>query len=169
MLNILVFALASTASLDTSVTPNDKVPSSAGSSQSGAHRITVSDAVRSFVIDVRVQFGDETLYNGPLHLAPGYVTTYSQILNDTPALICRGAERYPSTDKRALNIRLSQRHNTSEPIHVMVEVVRPAGLAGCAQAGTRTTRTEEWVDLGPNESVAMPGGNEGLGVSLPRR
>jgi hypothetical protein len=129
----------------------------------------VNDAVRSFEIDVRVQFGDETLYHGPLHLAPGYVTTYSQVLNDTPALICRGAERYQSTDRRALNIRLSQWHNTSEPIHVMVEFVRPAGLAGCAQGGTRTLRTEEWVDLGPNESVAMPGGKEGLGVYLSRR
>ena len=53
--------------------------------------------------------------------------------------------------------------------YVEPEFVRPAGLAGCAQGGTRTLRTEEWVDLGPNESVAMPGGKEGLGVYLSRR
>ena len=166
MLNFLALALASTAS--PTVTAKEMAPTAAGSFEGGSHRITVNDAVRSFVIDVKVQFGDEILYNGPLHLAPGYVTTYSQTLNETPALLCRGAERYHFTDKRSLNIRLSQWHNSSEPIHVMVEVVRPAGLAGCGQAGTRTARTEEWVDLGPNESVAMPG-DGGLGVFLARR
>ena len=171
MPSILAFALAS-------VVQSDFVPSraalatpgrsSAASPNAVARRSNVDEAIRSFVIDVRVEFGGETLYNGPLHLAPGFVTTYSEMLNETPALICRGSKRYQSRDKRALRIQLSQWRSASEPIHVMVEFVRPAGLAGCAQAGTRTARTEQWVNLGPSESVALPG-DGGLGVYLSRR
>lgn len=172
MLSTLIFVLASMAPLDPSAIRKEMValaPSAVSSPRTGAHRLNVNEATRSFVIDVKVTFEDEILYNGPLRLAPGFVTTYSQVLRETPALICRGGERYQSTDKRSLHIQLSQWHNESEPIHVMVEFVRPAGLAGCEGAGTRTARTEQWLDFGPRESVALPGGKEGLGVSLSRR
>lgn len=172
MLSALVFTLSSVPLLEGSKSPTEPVHLAAPSLRTPraiGKRYDVNDAVRSIVIDVRVEFGNETLYNGPLNLAPGFVTTYTQILNETPALICPGGERYQSTDKRALNIRLSQWHKASEPIQVIVEFVRPAGLAGCAQGGSRTLRTEQWVDLGPGERVDLSGGNEGLGVYLSRR
>ena len=127
----------------------------------------LDDAVRSFVVDVKVQFGNEVLYDRPLHLAPGFVTTYTETLNETPALICKGPTRYHFRDKRMLRIQLSQWRNSSEPIHVVVELVRPAGLPGCGEAGTRTAKTDERTFLHPGQSVAFPG-DGGLGVFLNR-
>ena len=122
------------------------------------------------LFDIEVTGNEQLLWRGSLRASARAAASYAHQREEAEPANCPVQERWNRSGRTSLELKVVMRdvRPGNEKLAVDVEWVRPSSQTGCNDAGSRTVKLQETVDITDRQDLVVRG-DAGLTVRLKRR